>query len=126
MNHTKDTNKKYKYLPYTWPRDTGDEAYKLGRAPYASGISTSNSDTNVKSRYQREEIDCNMEASFAGRLGGNLEFTLNRNNPANQKTLERVPDAASAMTFKEELSLSPIREVALWKAGFVEGIGMLL
>jgi glycerol uptake facilitator-like aquaporin len=63
---------------------------------------------------------------FAGRLGGNQEFIINRNDPAQAALLEKTPDAAPFMSLKETFDLKGFREVDLWKAAFIEGIGTML
>jgi hypothetical protein len=62
-------------------------------------------------------------APFAGRLGGNQEFTLDRSDPQNEELLKKVPDAAPNLTLKEAFDLGGFREVGIWKAGLIESIG---
>lgn len=61
--------------------------------------------------------------SFAGRIGGNQIFTVNRHDEASRKLLAKEPDAAPGMTLKEQFDLRPFRTVGLWKAAIVEGVG---
>ena len=54
-------------------------------------------------------------SSFAGRLGGNQDFILDRNDPRNVELLEKVPDAAPCMTFAEIFDLKGFTSPDLWK-----------
>ena len=67
--------------------------------------------------------DRSTPAPFIGRLGGNQAFVLNRNDPASENILQKAPDAAPAMSVKDQLDLAPFRSPGLWKAGIIEGIG---
>lgn len=60
---------------------------------------------------------------FAGRLGGNQDFTVDRNDPRNSKVLEKVPDAAPRMRLTEVLDLRGFRSPDLWKFAMLECIG---
>ena len=60
---------------------------------------------------------------FAGRLGGNQEFIINRNDPAQAAVLRKTPDAAPFVSLMQTFDLRGFREVDLWKAALVEGIG---
>jgi hypothetical protein len=62
-------------------------------------------------------------APFAGRLGGNQAFVLNRDDTSNASILQDVPDAAPGMSLAEQLDLRPFRNIGLWKAAVVEGMG---
>lgn len=62
---------------------------------------------------------------FAGRLGGNQAFTLDRDESANATTLQRLPDAAPLMSWSEQFDLRGFRRLDLWKAGLAEGVGKL-
>lgn len=64
--------------------------------------------------------------SFAGRLGGNQLFTLDRHDEATRKLLAKEPDAAPGMSLKEQFDLRPFRTAGLWKAAIVEGVGTML
>jgi hypothetical protein len=63
---------------------------------------------------------------FAGRLGGNQEFIINRNDPAQAALLQKTPDAAPFMSLAQTFDLRGFREVDLWKAAFIEGVGEFL
>jgi hypothetical protein len=60
---------------------------------------------------------------FAGRLGGNQEFIINRDDPAQAALLQKTPDAAPFISLAQTFDLRGFREVDLWKAAFVEAIG---
>ena len=60
---------------------------------------------------------------FAGRLGGNQEFIINRHDPAQAALLQKTPDAAPFMSLTQTFDLRGLRDLDLWKAAFVEGIG---
>ena len=61
---------------------------------------------------------------FAGRLGGNQEFIVNRYDPDNAALIEQIPDAAPLIPLKHIVDLRGFREKELWKAAVVEGIGL--
>ncbi|KAM5344378.1 hypothetical protein ACJ41O_012915 [Fusarium nematophilum] len=63
---------------------------------------------------------------FAGRLGANQAFTLDRRASDNEKLLEQEPDATPHMSFQELMDLRPITNSYLWKAAVIEGIGSLM
>lgn len=60
---------------------------------------------------------------FAGRLGGNQDFIVDRNDPKNVDVLERVPDAAPCMTLAEIFDLRGFLSIDLWKFAMLECIG---
>jgi hypothetical protein len=64
-----------------------------------------------------------MSSPFAGRLGGNQEFTVDRSDPQNEELLKKVPDAAPNLTLEEAFDLNGFREIGLWKASLIEFIG---
>ena len=61
---------------------------------------------------------------FAGRLGGNQEFIVNRSDPSSAALLEQIPDAAPLIPWGKIADLRGFRERELWRAGVIEGIGM--
>ena len=72
----------------------------------------------------RESGDLTHDSySFAGRLGGNQLFTLNRSDDAARKFLAGEPDAAPGMSLKEQFDLRPFRSLGIWKAAIIEGVG---
>ncbi|EXJ74292.1 uncharacterized protein A1O5_02588 [Cladophialophora psammophila CBS 110553] len=67
-----------------------------------------------------------LSAPFAGRLGGNQEFTVDRSDPQNEELLKKVPDAAPNLTLRESFDLRGFREVELWKAALIEFVGTFI
>lgn len=67
-----------------------------------------------------------MLAPFAGRLGGNQTFILDRSNPADAELLRKVPDAAPNLNLREMFDLGGFREVDMYKAAVVECFGTLI
>ncbi|KAJ5719487.1 MIP transporter [Penicillium malachiteum] len=65
-------------------------------------------------------------SSFAGRLGGNQDFILDRNDPKNIALLEKVPDAAPCMTFAEIFDLRGFLSPDLWKFAMLECVASLM
>jgi hypothetical protein len=63
---------------------------------------------------------------FAGRLGGNQEFILDRKKLENAPALKRVPDASPFMSVQDIFNLRGFLEPELWKAALTEGLGMIL
>ncbi|KAJ5226981.1 MIP transporter [Penicillium citrinum] len=63
---------------------------------------------------------------FAGRLGGNQDFIVDRNDPKNVDVLEKVPDAAPCMTLAEIFDLRGFLSVDLWKFAMLECIASLM
>ncbi|KAJ5973378.1 MIP transporter [Penicillium waksmanii] len=63
---------------------------------------------------------------FAGRLGGNQDFIVDRNDPKNVNVLERVPDAAPCMTLAEIFDLRGFLSADLWKFAMLECIASLM
>lgn len=75
--------------------------------------------------FDRVHTTCNRPLAggiqFAGRIGGNQEFVLDRKDPKNASMLERMPDAAPYMTVQEQFELRGFFELELWKAALMEG-----
>lgn len=65
-------------------------------------------------------------APFAGRLGGNQSYVVDRSNPENADLLKKVPDAAPNLNFKEAFDWRGFTELDLYKAAVIEGVGMYL
>ncbi|ETN37091.1 uncharacterized protein HMPREF1541_08081 [Cyphellophora europaea CBS 101466] len=64
--------------------------------------------------------------AFAGRVGGNQEFILDRNDPDNRSLLEQNPDAAPMIPLRQLFDLRGLWNVLLWKQAFAEGMGTLI
>lgn len=63
---------------------------------------------------------------FAGRIGGNQEFVVDKDHEDCDKILSKSPDAAPGMSLSEQLSLTGFTHLPLWKAAVMEGMGTLL
>ncbi|EXJ88135.1 hypothetical protein A1O1_05063 [Capronia coronata CBS 617.96] len=63
---------------------------------------------------------------FAGRLGGNQEFVVDRSNPANAQLLSKLPDAAPNLSLTEAFDLRGFRETDLYKAALIECFGTMV
>lgn len=60
---------------------------------------------------------------FAGRIGGNQEFTVDKNNPEEAHLLEKTPDAAPFVSWRDSFNLHQFGQVDLWRAAVIEGWG---
>lgn len=60
---------------------------------------------------------------FAGRIGANQEFSVDKTNQQQVEFLKKFPDAAPWIPWKESLSPHQFFEVEIWKAGVIEGVG---
>ena len=60
---------------------------------------------------------------FAGRLGGNQEFIVNRYDPDNADLVDQMVDAAPLIPLNKITDLRGFREPELWKAAVMEGVG---
>lgn len=74
-----------------------------------------------KSEKHEPDDTCPLPA-FAGRVGGNQAFVVKRTIDTS-RILHDEPDAAVGMTFAEQMSLRPFRNIRLWKAALLEGCG---
>lgn len=63
---------------------------------------------------------------FAGRIGGNQEFTLNPSDASFDSTVKRVPDAGTTFTWKQSFSVHAFTDLELWKESICEGVGTCL
>lgn len=59
---------------------------------------------------------------FAGRIGGNQEFTVS----ADDASFIKIPDAASSFTWHQSFYLSAFADIELWKESIIEGVGTCL
>lgn len=64
-------------------------------------------------------------APFAGRLGGNQAFVIDRDasDEDSAKLLEEQPDAARGMTLRQQFDCRPLLSMGLWKAAGIEAMG---
>ncbi|KAF2660890.1 MIP transporter [Lophiostoma macrostomum CBS 122681] len=63
---------------------------------------------------------------FAGRIGGNQEFTLSPEDLSFPGIVSKVPDAAPTFTWQQSFSLQAFSDVELWKEATIEGVGTCL
>src|SRR5438128_1745526 len=75
---------------------------------------------------QREHRLSVASRPFAGRIGGNQEFTLDPCDTSFTSTLEKLPDAGSIFTWKQSFSFRAFADIELWKEAFIEYVGTCL
>ncbi|OJI98688.1 hypothetical protein ASPVEDRAFT_38191 [Aspergillus versicolor CBS 583.65] len=63
---------------------------------------------------------------FAGRIGANQEFAVDKDTCTQRELLQKFPDAAPWIPVRDALSLRTILQPELWKAAVTEGIGTCL
>ncbi|KAL2830523.1 aquaporin-like protein [Aspergillus cavernicola] len=63
---------------------------------------------------------------FAGRIGANQEFSLDKGNCTQIELLQSFPDAAPCIPLRDSLSPRHFLQVELWKAAVIEAIGSCL
>ncbi|KAF4339927.1 sterigmatocystin biosynthesis lipase esterase STCI [Fusarium beomiforme] len=63
---------------------------------------------------------------FAGRLGANQTNIVEGGTSEDDHLLHHAPDATPHMSFRELMDMRPIKNLDLWKAALIEGIGTLL
>lgn len=63
---------------------------------------------------------------FAGRIGANQEFSVDKDTCTQRELLQKFPDAAPWIPVRDALSLRTILQPELWKAAVIEGIGTCL
>ncbi|KAF1738093.1 hypothetical protein CRV24_000014 [Beauveria bassiana] len=59
---------------------------------------------------------------FAGRIGANQQFSLDRSNSTDKEVLEKCPDAAPWIPIRDTFSFEQFLEKGLWRAAVVEGL----
>ncbi|KFY79774.1 hypothetical protein V498_08901 [Pseudogymnoascus sp. VKM F-4517 (FW-2822)] len=62
-------------------------------------------------------------APFAGRLGANQEFSLDKDNCVHLELLQKFPDAAPWIPIRDAISLRHILQPELWRAATIEAVG---
>ncbi|KAJ5798164.1 uncharacterized protein N7503_007460 [Penicillium pulvis] len=62
---------------------------------------------------------------FAGRIGGNQDYVVDRSNPCNAELLAKVPDAAPLRTFRDGFDFRGFLDSGVWKYALVECIGTI-
>lgn len=77
-----------------------------------------------RSKHDAERLpSAAIAVPFAGRIGANQEFSLNKDNCAHLEILQKFPDAAPWIPLRDALSLRHILQPTLWKAACVEAVG---
>ena len=76
----------------------------------------------ISSLYHMRQKGTRM-APFAGRLGGNQTYIVDRSNPENAELLKKVPDAAPNLNAKEAFDLRGFSDQDLYRAAIIEGMG---
>ncbi|PLB48635.1 aquaporin-like protein [Aspergillus steynii IBT 23096] len=79
--------------------------------------------------YEHDEQQGQLTPSippFAGRMGGNQDFIVDRNDPRNEKVLEKVPDAAPCMTLQEVFDFRGFLSADLWKFALLECVASMM
>src|SRR4051812_22612194 len=79
---------------------------------------------NRKESLQRELSI--VSRPFAGRIGGNQQFTISPSDASYHKVVSEVPDATAKFTWKQSFSLRGFSDIELWKQAIIEGVGTCL
>jgi glycerol uptake facilitator-like aquaporin len=98
-----------------------DRVNNTTSVPQQKSTGTLNTFFNMLNRMRKG--DDQAMAPFAGRLGANQTFVLDREDPDNASLLDRVPDAAPNLGFHEAFDMRGFREPVLYKAAIIELIG---
>ncbi|PWY86726.1 aquaporin-like protein [Aspergillus heteromorphus CBS 117.55] len=75
----------------------------------------------------RDDLDMTPQVQpFVGRIGGNQGIVLDRRDPANADYLQKVPDAAPLMSFRDTFNLRGFADLDLWRFAAVECLGTMM
>lgn len=91
-----------------------------------TGVSTSKDvesadmPTHHELRHRKPSHQTLASRPFAGRLGGNQEFT------SDDVSFVNIPDAAASFSWHQSFHLEAFADVELWKESFIEGVGTCL
>src|SRR5256885_5588382 len=99
---------------------------EMSEGPTSGRLSQTGKSRSILDRGSDDHSPLTLKPSqllFAGRVGGNQSFILNRDDPAQAALLQKTPDAAPFMSLGETFDLGGLRDLDLWKAAFIEGIG---
>lgn len=80
-------------------------------------------------KHEQEEYPPPLEPGippFAGRLGGNQDFIVDRSDPRNMKVLEKTPDAAPHMSLAEVFDLRAFLSPDHWKWAMLECVASMM
>jgi glycerol uptake facilitator-like aquaporin len=82
------------------------------------------SHNDVRQRKGRSSHDPRANTRpFAGRIGGNQEFTVSPSDSSFVTVTEKVPDAAALFSWRQSLACAAFSDVELWKQATIEGFG---
>lgn len=82
------------------------------------------SDANIRQRKGRSRHGPTANTRpFAGRIGGNQEFTLTPDDSSFITVTEKAPDAAAGFSWRQSLSIAGFSDTELWKQATIEGVG---
>lgn len=73
-------------------------------------------------RQRRRTTPSVASRPFAGRIGGNQEFTAD----PDESIAKKLPDAAPNFSWKQSFNYSSFTDVELWKEATIEGVGTCL
>ncbi|OCK74855.1 MIP transporter [Lepidopterella palustris CBS 459.81] len=81
-------------------------------------------DIELVQHHNHEHIDpALISRPFAGRIGGNQQFTVSPENAEFDKITAKAPDAAANFSWKASLDLRGFSDTELWKQATIEGVG---
>ncbi|CAI6328087.1 unnamed protein product [Periconia digitata] len=89
--------------------------------------STPSSQNELRQRKKRKIDNDELPISsrpFAGRIGGNLEFTVSPKAPEYDTVTSKAPDAAANFTWQQSFDLQGFFDRDLWKEAAIEGVGV--
>lgn len=88
-------------------------------------MSSKDDAANLETATQRPMASVS-NASFAGRIGGNQEFTVSVGDERGEQILKKQPDAAPLTTLSQSLDLHGFLHPDLWRMAVIEGWGTCL
>ena len=94
-----------------------------GYARRGASMSDGKTEAAVMEPPNARSLSKSANCDFAGRIGGNQVFVLDRENDGNAEILKQQPDAAPGMSLGQQFDVRPFRSIGLWKAAMIEGIG---
>lgn len=115
-----------RYRPFSPSMATSRQGTNVEKASGSNGNSPATDVENNAPRSNSVATARSYQATtrpFIGRLGGNQGFVLDRHNAANAEILKEQPDSAPCMTLGEQFDLRGFRNLGLWKAALIEGVG---
>jgi hypothetical protein len=95
----------------------------------APDVEQGNHQSNDGIRQRKSKKDGTLSIAsrpFAGRIGGNQEFTVSPNDSDFHSVISKQPDAAAEFTWAQSLGLHGFVDLELWKQATLEGVGTCL